>query len=217
MTDAGYGDSAAAAGGASSGPGHIDTLIYIRHGQTDWNVEGRLQGQRDIPLNAEGRRQARRNGHVLAEWLDREGLTAGDFDWVASPLARATETIEIVRASLGLDPQAYRRDPELKEIRFGAWEGATLEEIARQDPARHQARLMDKWRFAPPGGESYAMLAERIGAWLEGLRGKTVCVAHGAVHRVVRRRLEGFGTDLAPALDVPQDRIYLWRGCPAWI
>lgn len=194
------------------------TLIYVRHGQTDWNAEFRLQGQRDIPLNARGRGQARRNGLALADWLANERRKAHEFDWVASPLARATETMELMRAAMSLDPRDYRTDPALKEVSFGDWEGFTLNELAARDRAGHDARLFDKWGFVPPGGESYAMLSERIAGWLDAIDRDTVCVAHGAVQRVVRRLLEDLSEDEAPALDVPQDRIYVWRAREmAWV
>jgi broad specificity phosphatase PhoE len=193
------------------------TLIHVRHGETDWNAEARLQGQRDIPLNPRGRAQARRNGMALAEWLARDGLSSKDFDWVASPLVRARETMELIRAALGVDPAGYRTDPVLKEISFGEWEGSTIAELAERDPAGHEARLLDKWAFVPPGGESYAMLSERIGGWLRRLDRDTVCVAHGAVHRAVRSHLEGLDPAEAPTLDVPQDRLYVWRGSAVWI
>lgn len=94
-------------------------LIYvIRHGQTDWNAERRLQGQKNIPMNATGLEQARQNGIALAEIL---GDTVDEFDFVASPLQRTRETMEIMRTAMGLAPLAYRTDPRLVEISFGDW------------------------------------------------------------------------------------------------
>ncbi|TGZ38122.1 histidine phosphatase family protein, partial [bacterium M00.F.Ca.ET.162.01.1.1] len=85
-------------------------LVYIaRHGQTDWNVEGRLQGQADTDINALGRAQATRNGRRLAEFVDKPTY----FDFVASPMRRTRETMELMRAAMGLDPLAYRTDPRL--------------------------------------------------------------------------------------------------------
>ena len=77
-------------------------LYYIRHGETDWNRESRLQGQRDIPMNANGRAQARRCGEILRELLAREPSDRAP-DFVSSPLGRARETMELARAALGLD------------------------------------------------------------------------------------------------------------------
>jgi len=194
------------------------TLILIRHGETDWNAEGRLQGQMDIPLNPKGRGQAARNGRTLAEHLAAEGRGADTFDWVASPLIRARVTMEILRGEMGLDPTAYRPDPELVEISFGDWEGSTMAEMRDIDPVGRAARKQDKWGFVPPSGESYEMLSQRIRPWLFGLTGDTICVAHGGITRVVRGMLEGIPPAEIPIANIPQDRIYIWRdGKAEWI
>ena len=87
-------------------------LIYmIRHGQTDWNAEGRMQGQKDIGLNEIGRQQASNNGRKLAKIL---GAHAGDFDFVSSPLGRTRDTMQRVRTAMGLPAGEYRLDERLK-------------------------------------------------------------------------------------------------------
>ena len=100
----------------------LPLVYFVRHGQTDWNAEHRLQGQADIALNALGRAQATRNGRKLAELI----ADPADFDFVASPLGRTRETMELVRAAMGLEPHGYRTDPRLIEVHFGDWQGHTL-------------------------------------------------------------------------------------------
>ncbi|HEU0083841.1 MAG TPA: phosphoglycerate mutase family protein, partial [Bradyrhizobium sp.] len=78
----------------------MPVIYYIRHGETDWNVEGRLQGGIDTPLNARGRAQAAHAGDVLAGLLARDGRTAASLAFVASPLQRARQTMDLVRAGL---------------------------------------------------------------------------------------------------------------------
>jgi broad specificity phosphatase PhoE len=161
-------------------------LIFARHGETAYNAEGRLQGQLDIPLNARGRDQARAVGQTLRARFGAEIdqlETAEAF--VASPLVRARETMEIARAAMGLSPGHYPLDAALKELSFGVWEGLTWPDIEARYPKGVEARSKDKWRFAPPGGESYAMLAERLRPWLEGLSGDAFVVAHGGVARAL--------------------------------
>lgn len=185
-------------------------LIFIRHGQTDWNRESRLQGGQDIPVNVTGERQASRNGRVLADLFAEAGYESGAFSFVASPLSRCIRTMELVRHGMGLDPASgYARDPRLREITFGRWEGRTFDELAASEPGAVAAREADKWGFVPPGGESYAMLSARIRPWLESLDRPTVAVSHGGVSRVVRGLLFGLPDDEVPRLDVPQDRLYL--------
>lgn len=183
------------------------TIVFLRHGQTDWNVEGRLQGQRDVPVNDKGRAQARRNGEVIANTVP----DVATFDFVASPLGRARETMEIARTAMGLDPKAYRLDERLREITFGDWESHTLAEIREREPAQVAARERDKWGFRPPGGESYERLAHRVRPWLEELSRPTMVVAHGGVGRVLWIELAGVDPAAAVALDIPHDRVFLWR------
>lgn len=182
-------------------------LIYaIRHGQTDWNVSERLQGAQDIPLNATGRAQAASNGRHLAQVL---GEQAPRFDFVASPLTRTRQTMELVRAALGLVPTDFRTDDRLIELSFGTWEGRTLDEVAETEPERVREREQDKWAFLPPGerAESYAMLARRVDGWLRSVERDTVCICHGGVLRSLFYLVAGVPGDEAAIVDTPQDRI----------
>ncbi|HEX2265287.1 MAG TPA: histidine phosphatase family protein, partial [Solirubrobacterales bacterium] len=130
----------------------------MRHGETDWNTEARLQGQREVPLNSFGRVQAEEVGVKLRGLIpDYEGL-----DYVASPLGRARATMELMRAAISLSPESYRVDERLTELSFGSWEGLTWKEIRAREPQGAARRQQDKWGYVPPGGESYAMLAERV-------------------------------------------------------
>ena len=192
-------------------------LYHIRHGQTDWNAEGRLQGQHDIPLNALGREQAARNGTALRDHFAEKGLDPAGFVWLCSPLGRSRETMEIVRRGIGLDPAAYNIVPDLRELTFGLWEGSTLPELKLREPQAIAARKADKWGFVPPEGESYAMLSQRIAGWLSGIRVPAVVVSHGGVQRVLSGLLLGTATGEIPLLPVPQDRIFRYdAGAADW-
>jgi broad specificity phosphatase PhoE len=163
----------------------MPVLYYVRHGETDFNVEGRLQGRRDTPFNARGRRQAAESGEVLRDLFARDGRAAADFAYVASPLQRARVTMEVLRTVLGLDPQGYGVDDRLIEIAYGDWEGLTLPEIDARMPGMLAQREQNKWDFAPPGGESYRALTSRIGEWYAGLTRDTVVAAHGGGARAL--------------------------------
>src|SRR5450755_2981174 len=104
----------------------MPTIYYIRHGETDWNVEGKLQGTQDIPLNQLGRRQAAFAGGILADLFARDGRSEASLSFVASPLGRARATMELVRGRLNLPPHQYAIDDRLREIGYGDWEGSTL-------------------------------------------------------------------------------------------
>jgi broad specificity phosphatase PhoE len=154
----------------------VTTLLLVRHGETDWNAEGRLQGQTDRPLSDYGRRQAQQ----LAEELQGEELEA----IYSSDLARARETAEIVGRRLGL-PTVL--DPDLREKDWGTWEGLTAVE-------------RDRVEFV---GESTEAHRDRI---LESLRriserhpgdGRVLVVTHGGSMRRVQTAALGWALPVA--------------------
>jgi len=194
-------------------------LIFLRHGETAYNAENRLQGQLDIPLNARGREQARSIGRALQARVGAEIAqleAAGAF--IASPLGRARETMEIARAAIDLPPGRYRVNAALKEISFGAWEGLTWPEIEARDLSGVRARRKDRWNFAPPGGESYAMLAERLRPWLDGLTGDAFVVSHGGVARALMTLIAEVALEKAAGAPIAQGRALRFEsgGCH-WI
>ena len=190
-------------------------IIFLRHGETDWNAEYRLQGQQDTPLNARGRDQARAVGRALRDWLGGEGPDVASLDFIASPLSRTRETMELARAAMGLPPADYATDPRLVELSFGRWEGLTWNELKARDPWAATAREGDKWTFQPPGGESYAMLAERVRPWLDGLDRESLVVAHGGVARVMMVLIGGVAPAEAALRDIRQGRALIFEdgGC----
>jgi probable phosphoglycerate mutase len=183
------------------------TIYFIRHGETSWNAELRYQGQADVPMNDIGRAQARRNGEALLPLLP--GVATADF--IASPLLRARETMEIVRDVMGLDPQHYRTDDRLKEAHYGAWQGTLLADLPRLDAQGMQARLRDPFRWRPQGGESYEDLMARAVEWVGSIERDAVVVSHGGVSRVLRGHILGLDPVSVPSLDVPQDRVLVLR------
>ena len=183
-------------------------IYFLRHGETDWNAARRLQGRIDIPLNPKGRGQARRNGGVLAELLDRPNA----LNYVASPLARTRQTMQIAREALGLSETGFSLDDRLLEINFGDWEGRSWAEVKRDDPEEYLARHADGFGHAVPGGESYAMVTERVVSWLASVTEPTVVVSHGGVMRCLRGHVLGLPSAAILQLEVPQDKVMLIEG-----
>lgn len=182
-----------------------EIIYFSRHGETDWNVSARIQGQLDIDINAKGRMQADRNGDMLKSLI---GDGAG-FDFVASPLRRTRETMERIRRRMGVAPYDYRTDPQLMEVNFGDWQGLMIEDIAKLRPDLVAARAHDKWNFVPPGAaaESYMMLSRRIRRWVEAVDRPTVCVTHGGCIRTLFFLYGNLDGRDAANLSVPQDKI----------
>ena len=188
------------------------TLYYIRHGETDWNVEGRLQGRRDVALNDRGRAQAAHCGDVLRDLFARQGRDPMSLDYLSSPLRRARQTMELARAAMGLAAEGYRLIEALTEISFGAWEGFTIAQLRTRDPQGIAAREHDKWRFLPPDGESYEMMSARMRAWYEGLTRDAVVAAHGGTARGLMAVLGIAKPAAAPLVDIAQGVVYVFEG-----
>jgi broad specificity phosphatase PhoE len=152
-------------------------LLIIRHGQTTWNAERRLQGQHDAPLSAKGLREA----EAIARRLAHTPLDA----LYSSDLGRALQTAEIVNAPHGLPIQARA---DLREVNLGEWEGKSVGEL-KQDES--EADLLAKWRSdslanRPPGGERLEELQARVVRALEEIaqdhpEGRIAVVTHGGV------------------------------------
>lgn len=187
---------------------------FVRHGQTYWNAEFRLQGQADTDISELGRSQAARNGRRLGELVENPA----DFDFVASPLKRTRETMEIVRAGMGLPEKGYRVDSRLMEVHFGDWQGFTYAELEARQPGSTAPRLSDKWGFVAPGGESYQMLHDRVAPWFNAIDRQTICVTHGGVLRVLFKLIEDVPVADVATMEIPQDRVLRFEhGKLAWI
>jgi probable phosphoglycerate mutase len=188
----------------------MPVLYYVRHGETDFNSQGRLQGRRDTVLNAHGRRQAAECGVLLGDLIARDHRQPQDFQYISSPLKRARETMEILRTTLGLNAHGYEVDARLIEIAYGEWEGLTLQEIEARNASVLSARERDKWDFAPPKGESYRELAGRIGNWYSSLTADTVVAAHGGGVRALMAIFKIVSEEQATHARIEQGVIYVF-------
>jgi broad specificity phosphatase PhoE len=188
-------------------------LWFIRHGETDYNREGRLQGQLDTPLNPKGREQASAVGRALRKLAGAE-LAALDAAsaFVCSPFERTRRTMELARAAMGFDPLAYALDDRMKELTFGEWEGFTWPEIEARDPAGAAARAADKWVFTPPDGESYAALVRRITPWVQTIDRDLFVTSHGGVARALMYLIAGVTPERAAEVHIQQGRAILFEG-----
>lgn len=165
-------------------------LYLIRHGQTDWNLEGRVQGQTDVPLSPLGEMQAEELAERLAE------IPLGAI--ISSPLSRTRQTAEPLARRHGLD---VRFDPRLMEQNWGRYEGLSWHEAAEEFPAVKDRMRQDPMLAAPPGGETLREVSERMQAALfEAVQigGSVAVVSHGGALRAGLLALLGMsqGTEL---------------------
>ncbi len=172
-------------------------LLLIRHGETDWNAEGRYQGQADPPLNATGWEQA----GALAEALRGTALEA----IYSSDLRRARQTADLLAAATGAP---LLLEPRLREVGLGEWEGQPFRDIQSRHPDLLRQRREDPLHFAPPGGETVLALRHRLLSALNDIaashpRGSAALVSHGFALAVLKVSLNGYPFervwDLVPA------------------
>lgn len=160
-------------------------LILIRHGETEWNVEGRWQGHADVPLNGRGRAQA----EEVAQALSRTKIDA----IYVSDLKRTMETAEPLARSQGLELQV---DTRLREIDQGEWQGLLVDEIQKRYAEEFRRRRENPLEVAPPGGETALQVRERVLAAIQDIldrhAGQTVAiVSHGFALAVIRAYFQG--------------------------
>lgn len=158
-------------------------IVLMRHGQCVQSQPRRFVGQRDLPLDETGLAQAA----WVRDWLADIPFTRA----ACSDLCRASETARIV---LGDRPLTLEGTPLLREIRLGAWEGSTHEEVSAQFPGEYERRGQDLAGYRPLGGESFQDLLDRVWPVFETIAtqpGPSLVVAHAGVNRVILSRLLG--------------------------
>lgn len=188
----------------------INADIYLfRHGQTEWNAQGRRQGHLDSPLTERGRLQAEENAKRLRHHLAPDTEVAV----FASPLGRARHTALILVKELGLSQEAIIYEPRLMECSFGEWEGLTTSEIKARYPKQWQARENDKWHVAAPSGESYADVNSRVSEWYAdvSLAEINLVVCHGLTSRIFRGIFSDLSWYQVFELNEPQDGFFKLR------
>ena len=152
-------------------------LYILRHGETEWNAEGRMQGTLNSPLTAIGREQAKRQGAILRD-IDLTG-----FDIISSPQGRAFETAAI---ALARQVNHVHTDPALREIGVGAWTGKLRKELSKgMDVVEGPDGALELYELAPEG-EGFVALEARCTAFLDQLNGPSVLITHGITSRMLR-------------------------------
>lgn len=178
-------------------------IILLRHGETFWNRERRIQGHTESDLTPLGVQQAEAMARLVADLVAREG---GAWRLAASPIGRAQRTAEAVARATGL---VVETDARLAEVCCGEWEGRLRAEVAEIHPERFAT---GEWFFGAPGGETFEDVHARAASWLadlppEGER-RVIAVSHGVTGRLLRGAYVGLDRQATLAQDVPQDAIY---------
>jgi probable phosphoglycerate mutase len=178
-------------------------MIYLlRHGQTEFNRDGRYQGQSDSPLTDLGRRQAMAFGALLA-------APVPDARIRSSPLGRAVSTARLIAQTL---PGArVTLDDRLRELSMGHCDGLTRAEIAARWPDLRRGHPPRQWMFHTPGGERLGDVTARLSSALADVaatEGDVILVSHAVTGRLLRGLHAGLALPEALQLDAPQDVVY---------
>lgn len=153
-------------------------LFFVRHGETEWNKEGRLQGWLDSGLTSEGIRQI----HQLKERLKSVRFDAA----FSSPSQRAYDTAKMLAG----DYLTIEKDPRLLEIHLGSWQGKRIAEIRKEDPTRFEQYFQNPGHYTPDSGESFQQVMDRMDDFVQFCEnsfssGKILAVSHGVAIRAV--------------------------------
>lgn len=178
-------------------------FCLVRHGQTDWNLEGRYHGQSDVPLNENGRAQA----HLLAQQLSGQSFAA----IYSSDLQRARDTAEIMAVAIGLP---VTLEPRLREIDQGDWEGQLVDEIKARYAEVWQKRIVDPTNVRPPGGETVGEVATRVYSALDDIVkvypvGTILICSHGLALATVICKVGGISIGQAYTM-IPDNADPIW-------
>lgn len=184
-------------------------MIYlVRHGETEFNRERRLQGHVDSALTERGLAQARAVGERLKALTAQAG---GGWRLLASPLGRARRTAQIIAERLGIADVEI--EPRLIELSWGAWDGRLRDELAAAHPDTFGRT---NWAFHAPTGETYEEMCARLSAWLRELPAeperRVIAVSHGVTGRVLRGLYAGLPEEQVVTQDVPQDAVFRLAG-----
>ncbi len=171
-------------------------LLLIRHGQTTWNIEKRLQGQSDSPLSLPGRNEVRK-------WRIADEFK--DFAWVSSPLKRAVETAQI----LGYDAAVI---DNLKEMSWGRWEGKNWQKLqSHLGKETLKCYGADSLDFKPPDGESPRELQTRLFPWLAALQVPTIAICHKGIIQAIYSMASGWDMQDKPPVKIRTGYAYLFE------
>jgi broad specificity phosphatase PhoE len=185
-------------------------IIFVRHGETDWNAQGLIQGSIDTDLNEKGHSQAQRVAALLAS----RDLPWTDYHIIVSPQRRAQQTAGYILNALNRTD--FASEPRVRELGFGVWEGKPFWELKASPvyPADSEGRFF--WR--PEGGESYEDGVARVTSWRATLTRPTLVISHGAVGRCLMGSVAGLSPPDLVNLPTPQGCYCLLRdGTMKWV
>ncbi len=178
-------------------------IFVLRHGETEFNADKKLQGHCNSSLTSKGSDQARRVGTTLKQYVENR-----PFRVYSSTLGRALQTSQIVCEELNYSYENLNKEPRLKEFSLGEWEQRTIPSLEQEIP---NLLAQNDWYLQAPNCETYESVRERLSSWLSGVAHDEdiVVVSHGLTGIVLRGLLLGMDYTQVWQQDLPQDAFFI--------
>lgn len=183
-------------------------IIFIRHGATQWNEDGRYQGTTETCLTSVGRQQAVQNAQLIA----KSEIPLDELKLISSPLLRAQQTANIIIQSLNLKDSQISTDERLRELGVGRWQGLNSQQVKDNFYEERKSRKHDRWNFKPLGGESLEQRSGEVLALLQSLSPTTLIITHAGILRIIHYLVFAEPKQEAAALSIPHDGLLIWKG-----
>lgn len=189
---------------------YAEPLLFLRHGATRWNLQGRYQGVQDTSLSSTGLADAQRAASLLHKLTTSRNICRNQITLVSSPLKRAQQTAEVLsRSWKPALPISTVKD--FRELSMGQWEGLTSMEVKQRHYEERKSRKLDRWNFSPVGGESMAQRCPGIEKALCDLPPNSVVITHSVVMRVIFHLLGHTPKEVASVEKIPHGSIWCWN------
>lgn len=178
------------------------TIYLFRHGETQFNTQGRYQGELDSTLTEDGVNQVKMNARILKSLIK----DPNEWEIISSPLGRAVESTKIICETIGYEFSKVKTDNRLSEVAVGSWAGLTLEQIGVGWKNNMKNTNLYNWYFNSPDGESYDTVVKRLSSWLKDIENlpNVIVVSHGLTGRVLRGIYSNLSKEEALKLEVSQ-------------
>ncbi|TOD65026.1 histidine phosphatase family protein [Vibrio parahaemolyticus] len=178
-------------------------IFVLRHGETEFNADKKLQGHCNSSLTSKGSDQARRVGTTLKQYVENR-----PFHVYSSTLGRALQTSQIVCEELNYSYENLNKEPRLKEFSLGEWEQRTIPSLEQEIP---NLLAQNDWYLQAPNCETYESVRERLSSWLSDVAHDEdiVVVSHGLTGIVLRGLLLGMDYTQVWQQDLPQDAFFI--------
>ncbi|MBE3876942.1 histidine phosphatase family protein [Vibrio parahaemolyticus] len=178
-------------------------IFVLRHGETEFNADKKLQGHCNSSLTSKGSDQARRVGTTLKQYVENR-----PFRVYSSTLGRALQTSQIVCEELNYSYENLNKEPRLKEFSLGEWEQRTIPSLEQEIP---NLLAQNDWYLQAPNCETYESVRERLSSWLSDVAHDEdiVVVSHGLTSIVLRGLLLGMDYTQVWQQDLPQDAFFI--------